>query len=668
MRRAFHVLLLAAAMFALSPPLMGQRPGLLDAGAPPARDREPGGGNISETNRISGLLLQEKVPRRWDIAGKVVTLRGDPVPGAKVQAETQMSSKRQTLTTNSDGDFHTFFQREMKVTGQLDVRLTVRKKGFLPAQRLVEYNASALATAVRITLRPAQQENDTLSQEELISNLGPRLRELGRADGLSARAEKDYAQGEADLFTRDDPDQAIGSFKNVVRLDSSCAKCWTMLALAELESGDWDGAVRDAHVAAARTKSDPKTGSPEAFLLLGVMESWKDNPSGAAEYLAREIASAPGDALALQEMGRAQLQNLDWAGADTNLSKAIAAGAGSEARLLRVRALLGEYKTDEAKAEMDRYLGGRDLKEMPLRVHMVWDAIQDQKRLKETYAGKSGGRKGGTESVNYLAGDVPELKGLEPADSQDPLTAVLEKVGKNVAEFFQDFQNTSSMEVVHEEKGSQRGKVKGRLEQEFRYLCLLSDGNKPGFFNEYREKLSVSQGETYALKQGFMLTAGFVSASLNFHPEFQSQSTFRYIGRQKVDGREAYVIAFAQQPMKTKLSGSFTDGRMTATTYTQGLAWIDARNYQIVRLRTDLLKPLPEVKLDRQTTEIDYQEVHFKNSSVGFWLPREVAVTVDWNGKTLHNEHRYSNFQLFDVKTNQRIEQPKVAGQGTTMN
>jgi tetratricopeptide (TPR) repeat protein len=647
---------------------MGQRPGLLGAGAHPPGGKEQGGGNISETNRISGLLLQEQVPRRWDIAGKVVTLQGDPVPGAKVQAETPMSSKRQTLTTNSDGDFHTFFQREMKVTGQLDVRLTVRKKGFLPAQRLVEYSASALATAVRITLRPVQQEEDLLSQEELISNLGPRLRELGRADGLSAQEEKDYARGEADLFTRDDPDQAIGSFKRVVARDSACAKCWTMLALAELESGDWDGAARDASVAADHTKSDPKTGSPEAFLLLGVMESWKDNPSGAAEYISQAITDAPGDALALQEMGRARLQNHDWAGADANLSRALAAGAGSEARLLRVRALLGEYKTPEAKAEMNRYLGGRDLKDMPLRVRMVWDAIHDQERLKATYGGENGGRKGGVGSVNYLAGDGPELKGLEPADPQEPLTPILEKVGKNVAEFFQDFQNTSSMEVIHEEKGSQRGKVKGTLEQEFRYLCLLSDGSKPGFFNEYRQKLSVSQGETYALKQGFMLTAGFVSASLNFYPQFQSQSAFRFIGRQKVDGRETYVIAFAQQPMKTKLSGTFTDGRTSAPTYTQGLAWIDAQNYQIVRLRTDLLKPLPEVRLDRQTTEIEYQEVHFKNSSRGLWLPREVAVTVDWDGKTLHNEHRYSDFKLFDVRTKERIEQPKVAGQGTTMN
>ena len=35
------------------------------------------------------------------------------------------------------------------------------------------------------------------------------------------------------------------------------------------------------------------------------------------------------------------------------------------------------------------------------------------------------------------------------------------------------------------------------------------------------------------------------------------------------------------------------------TTFSQGLAWVDSESYEITRLRTDLLMPLPEVKLER---------------------------------------------------------------------
>jgi Tetratricopeptide repeat len=646
MKAVFCALLLLAAGSVLPLPLMGQ---------------QQGGGNISQTNRISGLLLEERAPKRWDIAGKVVTLQGDPVPDAKVRAETDSPAKSRSLSTDSAGEFKTTFQVRTQADAGFHLRLTVKKKGFLTANELIEFSASGPSEVLPITLRPAVQDEDFLSQKDLISNVGPKLRKLGPSDGLSAKAEKDYAQGVADFLDRSDPGQAIASLAKVVKRDSACPKCWTMLALAELDAGDFDGAVRDASVPVSRSQKDQKTGSPEASLFLGVVQSWKSDPSGAADHFAQALAEAPQDALALQEMGRAQLQNRNWESADSYLAKAIAAGARPEARLLRVKALLGEGKTDQATAEMIRYLGHQKLKDMPLRVHLVWDAIQDQKALKATY-GKSGSA---ADSVDYFQGNLPELKGLQTAKSQEPLENILRSVGKNVLEFFQDFQNTSSLEEVQEEQLSQRGKVHNKLDQKFRYLCLISGEGKPPFFQEYRRDLSGGRGEMYALKQGFMLTAGFVSASLNFHPDFQSESTFRYIGRQRIDGRETYVVAFAQQPLKTKLSGGFKYGVKSAATYTRGLAWIDARNYQILRLRTDLLKPLPQVKLKRQTTEIEYQEVRFKSSHQGFWLPRQVAVTVEWNGRIMHNEHRYSDFELFDVRIHEKIGKPKNAGQAT---
>ena len=76
---------------------------------------------------------------------------------------------------------------------------------------------------------------------------------------------------------------------------------------------------------------------------------------------------------------------------------------------------------------------------------------------------------------------------------------------------------------------------------------------------------------------------------------------------------------------------------------------MDPRTYQIVRMRTDLLRPLTKVRLNRQTTEIHYAEVNFKDSPAPLWLPQEVTVTVEWKGKTYRNSHTYSNFKHFNV-------------------
>jgi hypothetical protein len=235
-------------------------------------------------------------------------------------------------------------------------------------------------------------------------------------------------------------------------------------------------------------------------------------------------------------------------------------------------------------------------------------------------------------------------------------------VGKNVEAYFHNFPNTVSLELIRQEKLSHKGRVEETLNQQFHYLCLMPADESEVGFNEYRANLSGDAGEPQGLKDGYMLTSGFASASLIFHPLYQAESTFKYLGQQKVDGRNAYVIAYAQQPQKARLYGLFKMGSNSMPTFSQGLAWVDAEKYEILRMRTDLLRPLPDVRLDKETTDIDFSENHFKSIAEGFWLPRAVTVSVSWNGKTLCNRHEYSDFKLFNVGATQKVGKPKELG------
>ena len=351
--------------------------------------------------------------------------------------------------------------------------------------------------------------------------------------------------------------------------------------------------------------------------------------------------------------------------AEEFLGKAIAAGAKPDVRLLHAESLLGEGKFQAAEQEMAQYLNGRDVKQMSVQVRKLWLQIEERKKIEAVYAKA---KPSGARTLDYLHHPPPDLKGLDLASDQKQLDPILSAVGKTVAEFFGNFPNTSSMEEIHQEK--LRGKEKvGRkekvgttLDQKFRYLCFTpADAFGPGF-EEYRSDVSGSRAWPQGLGDGFMLTSGFASASLVFHPLYQPQSEFRYLGRQKINGRDTDVIAFAQQPERARLNGSFRSGNLSMTTFSQGVAWIDSQSYQIVRLRTDLLKPLLEVNLEKETTDISYGEVHFKGLPTGFWLPKEVTVAVDWNGKRLRNEHRYSAFKVFNVEAIEKQGKPKRSG------
>lgn len=657
--RAFSII--AACLFAL--PAAGQNGGMATTGT------SLGDFNVSAPNPVSGApgggfgsINPYNLPQKhWVVKGVVKDLDGNPVQGAKVVVEPLSGSADQRpLQSDVLGRFYTEYWLNADLTRDMRFQVVASKKGYLKAHEVVHFVDADKEWVIIVTLRSPQPDADLLSQEDLIPALTSRVKNLGPPDGLSAKSEKDYARGVDDFLVRDRPDRAIGSFSKVVERDPGCLECRVMLAVADIASGDWDSASHDLEDAVSTSVKDHKAAREEPLLLYGILQSWHHNYSQAAAYCIEALKYAPKDALALQEAGRAELMLENWAAADSYLAQALTAGAGPDARFLRVKALLNEGATDEARADMTRFLDGRDIRNMPLNVREVYTMVQQKKKIEITYAKKP--KTEVEEPIDYLRKTTPELKTLAPAADQSALAGILSAVGKNVEDSFLNYPNTSSVEEVHQEKLSRRGKREGDLDEKFYYLCVTPQQSWGPGFSEFRASVD-DRGQTSSLKDGYMLTSGFTSASLIFHPAYQSQSEFRYLGRQQVGGVNAYVVAFAQVPAKSKLYGMFKYAGNYVTTFTQGLAWINPQTNQILRLRTDLLKPLPEVRLSRQTTDINYGEVHFKGVDGAFWLPRDVTVTVSWANRNLRNEHQYSGFKVFNVASTEKVSKPKMPAQ-----
>jgi hypothetical protein len=240
------------------------------------------------------------------------------------------------------------------------------------------------------------------------------------------------------------------------------------------------------------------------------------------------------------------------------------------------------------------------------------------------------------------------------------MEAILAAVGKNVSDLFANIPNICSVEKVHQETLNRNGKATAAQEYKYRYLLLAPTQRWGPSPEEYRADTRGQVTPQLGSSDTYMLTSGFVSAPLVFHPAYQRGSSFRLLGRGKLSGRNTFVVAYAQEPARSRLSGRFMLGANASTTYTQGIAWIDAENYQIIRLASDLLTPLPQVRLKRESTQIDFSEVHFKKLPQAFWLPDVVTVTLDWNGRVLRNQHAYSDFLVSNVDSTQKIKKPKM--------
>jgi tetratricopeptide (TPR) repeat protein len=609
-----------------------------------------------------GIMKTERL-----VAGKVYTLEGDPVTHASVGIENNAAAPYRIVQTDNQGEFRADYQfyEETDAVKHFAVTLQVSKKGFRVTRKIAEIATSNTVAGIPVTLRPLKPEDPSLlSQAELIKSLAPRLRQLGLTDGLSAKDEKDYARGVQEFLDRNHLDRAVPLFSKVAKRNPSCLRCRTMLALAELSWGDWDDARVELGESINALIADRKLGSPEPLLAYGVLLTWDREPAKASSYLAEALKYAPQDALALQEHGRAQCLESNWEAGSESLKAALAAGAGPEARLMLAESLLWAGTPDEATAELTRYLDGRDLGKMPPRVRSLSSRIQDRKKDDAAFlAANAKARARGEEAIDYLHHPPQNLPDFEPATDQAPLDAILVAVGENVAKLFAGLPNISAVENVHQERLSRKGKPGSARENKYRYLCMTPAEQWGPSIDEYRSDLHGKEISQVGLSEGYMLTAGFASAPLVFHPAYQSGSAFRLLGHQKVKGRNTFVVAFAQYPARSRIYGIFQDGRNTKTMFKQGIAWIDSENYQIIRLTSDLLKPLSQIKLERLTTEIDLSEVSFNQVRRRFWLPNQVTVTLDWNGRVLRNKHEYSDFLVFKVESKEKLGELKGAGQ-----
>jgi len=99
-------------------------------------------------------------------------------------------------------------------------------------------------------------------------------------------------------------------------------------------------------------------------------------------------------------------------------------------------------------------------------------------------------------------------------------------------------------------------------------------------------------------------------------------------------------------------------GNTEYTLLLKGSAWIDRKNYQIVHMETDLLRPIPDIKLKMLHQSVDYGPVTFAGGAATLWLPQTAEVTADFRGKRLAERHIYSKFQIFSVNTQEKLKLP----------
>jgi tetratricopeptide (TPR) repeat protein len=596
----------------------------------------------------------------YGVSGRVLSTRGEALREVTVQLDLGSKIKNpENVKTSLQGKFLFEINPDSLKSKRLQGILIANKDGYLEGRETVDIDLDKDDSDIVIVLREANEDPDHLSMTMLLSAVAPRLRDDAAKEFATESDRKEFLHGCEELMDRRNAAAAVPLLNNSVKLIPACLECRLLLSLALFDTGSWSSADKQLKQA-SQANNERAAKRLEPSLIMGVLKSLRGQSNDAARLFLSVLEIDPKNAFALQELGRALVELKKWESAEEYLGKALQAGAGDAARLLRIRALMEIGDVGEAAVEMDRYTASRGIKNFSQEARSLSVSVRDHVALLSYKQANPVT----TQSTEDLIKALPELQGLEAAADQSQLEEILKRTGEGVDTFFKSFPNTSSVEQVHQERLAKDGKVQVSLDQEFLYLMLARAENTGLGIEEHRSTTEGLNTSLAGLKKGLMLTSGFTSVSYVFHPLNRGGSDFRYLGKQTLDGHTAHVIAFAQKPETTKMITRFISDDGNAVILIHGLAWVDIETFQILRLRTDLLHPAPNVRLQKQTTEILFQQVAFDGTASQLWLPQEVNVTVDWRGRLHRNQHRYSDFKLFNIETreeNKTLSKRKAA-------
>ena len=345
---------------------------------------------------------------------------------------------------------------------------------------------------------------------------------------------------------------------------------------------------------------------------------------------------------------------------------------GSAVRLIQARILAARGRKDEAKSAFEQVV--RDFPN---------DSAATTARAQLAELGKRDSQSALEEKLGHSFPPliIPPLD-LPTADTSLPLASnwlppgldekvppvepgaacalddVLQKAGKRIQEFVRNVDRYTATESLDHESINKSGFASSPQTRKFDYVVSMEEV-RPGILNveEYRGR----KGSVAEFPDG-VATNGLPSLVLIFHPYLAVNFEMTCEGLARRNGALAWQLHFRQRSDKPNLVRWYriTANGLSYPVALKGRAWIAADSYQILRLETDLIAPVPQILLATDRTVIEYGPVHFREGKVDMWLPQSADVYYDWRGRRSHRRHSFSNYLLFSVGDKQHISAPKI--------
>jgi hypothetical protein len=241
------------------------------------------------------------------------------------------------------------------------------------------------------------------------------------------------------------------------------------------------------------------------------------------------------------------------------------------------------------------------------------------------------------------------------ADEPCPGPEVVSRAGLRAAEIVDNLAKFDAVETTKRAVLDDAGFTLAGTEGSFDYTVEFL--KSPGSFkiNEARTPLPNSPSKSDSVQD-----SGLAAMVILLHPSFQSDFEFHCEGKVDWEGRESWVIHFAQLESKPSRILSLRTDHGVYRIPLKGRVWVTADAYQTQHIETNLAHPVQGLPMVVNAVSADYAPVHFKSTNRDLWLPQRVETYVHLSKQRNVTAHAYSQFQLFSVDSTNVISPPKI--------
>jgi hypothetical protein len=190
--------------------------------------------------------------------------------------------------------------------------------------------------------------------------------------------------------------------------------------------------------------------------------------------------------------------------------------------------------------------------------------------------------------------------------------------------------------------------------RKYNYVASISEP-QPGFLavDEYRsDKVGAAEYPDNIASTGFAVLA------LVFHPHMRDNFAMTCEGLGDLHGQATWLVRFRQRNDRPNRIHSYKVGNQIYSVDLKGRAWITADKFQIVRIESEMLNPLPEIRLLSEHEVVEYGPVAFPRKNTSLWLPKSAEIYFDFRKHHYYRRHSFDHYMLYSVDTSEKRKEP----------